>query len=314
VAINTVPMATNQGFKSFVPKPGELDANYLYHWLRANRRFLEGLGNGATFKEVSKAVVSRVQIALPSVPEQRRIADILDKADAIRRKRKQAIALTDDLLHSAFLDMFGDPVTNPKGWPVRELNDFIADDRPITYGILKPGPDMVDGVPYIRVVDIRDGCVHSGNVRRTTRQIDHEYRRSRLRSGDLLMSIRGHVGRLAVVPPELENANITQDTARIAPVGLNAAYLMHLLQTPATQFWMSRHVRGVAVRGINIGDVRRIPVPEPPPDKQHAFAVLVRGVLSVRGAGRRFLASSEELFASLTQRAFHDSMPRELAC
>ena len=103
VAINAVPMATNQGFKSFIPKPEQADASFLYHWLRANRPFLESLGNGATFKEVSKAVVSRIEIRLPSVGEQRRLADLLDKADAIRCKRKDGIALAERLLRSLFL-------------------------------------------------------------------------------------------------------------------------------------------------------------------------------------------------------------------
>lgn len=122
VAINTVPMATNQGFKSFVPKrKEEVEPSFLYHWLRAHRMFLESLGNGATFKEISKAVVSRIEIKLPTFAEQRRIADILDKADAIRKMRRETIALTEEFLRSVFLEMFGDPVTNPKGWPTKPL-------------------------------------------------------------------------------------------------------------------------------------------------------------------------------------------------
>ena len=118
VAINTVAMATNQGFKSFVPNPERIDVPYLYWWLQANRMYLQGLGNGATFKEVSKAVVSRIEIPLPPLPEQRRIADILDQADALRAKRRVALADLDNLTKSVFLEIFGDPVTNPKHWPL----------------------------------------------------------------------------------------------------------------------------------------------------------------------------------------------------
>lgn len=80
VAINRVPMATNQGFKSFVPIPGKLDAKFLYYWLRKSHDYLNSLGNGATFKEVSKAIVSRIEIPLPPIAEQKRIAAILDKS------------------------------------------------------------------------------------------------------------------------------------------------------------------------------------------------------------------------------------------
>jgi type I restriction enzyme S subunit len=123
-AINKMPVATNQGFKSFVPIQSLLDSGYLYHWLRCNRAYLDSLGNGATFKEVSKAVVSRIEIPLPPLAEQKRIASILDKADAIRRKLQQSLRLSDDFLRSVFLDMFGDPVTNPKGLPTKKLGEF----------------------------------------------------------------------------------------------------------------------------------------------------------------------------------------------
>lgn len=125
VAINTIPMCTNQGFKSFVPNPKRVSPDYLYYWLKANKLYLQSLGNGATFKEVSKAIVAEVRIPLPELPEQRRIAAILDKADALRAKRREAIAKLDQLLQSVFLEMFGDPVTNPKGWPQVRFSELL---------------------------------------------------------------------------------------------------------------------------------------------------------------------------------------------
>ncbi|MGV2181313.1 restriction endonuclease subunit S [Rhizobium rhizogenes] len=108
VAINTVPMATNQGFKSFVPDAASLDAKFLFWWLKAHRQQLEAMGTGATFKEVSKATVSRVKIPLAPLSEQKRIAAILDKADKLCQKRRRAIALLDSLTQSIFLEMFGE--------------------------------------------------------------------------------------------------------------------------------------------------------------------------------------------------------------
>jgi len=130
VAINTEPVCTNQGFKSLVPKDVRIDADYLYWWLVTNREQLNGKGRGATFKEISKSIVEQLLLPLPmlqgkpDLDEQKRIAAILDKADAIRRKRQQALRLTDDFLRSVFLDMFGDPVTNPKGLSKRPLSEF----------------------------------------------------------------------------------------------------------------------------------------------------------------------------------------------
>lgn len=109
LAINTIPMATNQGFKSFVPDPKRLDSRYLFRWLEANRTELQNMGVGATFKEVSKAIVSRLVIPLPPLDEQRRIADILDKADELRIRRRQSIAHLDALPQAILHSMFGSP-------------------------------------------------------------------------------------------------------------------------------------------------------------------------------------------------------------
>lgn len=121
VAINTVPMATNQGFKSLVPNSAFVDSSFLYWWLKTHRSDLEAMGRGATFKEISKAITASITIPLPPIEEQRQIAAVLDQADELRAKRRAALALLDTLTESIFLDMFGDPVTNPMGLPVRAL-------------------------------------------------------------------------------------------------------------------------------------------------------------------------------------------------
>lgn len=102
VAINAAPMATNQGFKSFIPNQNKLDSSYLYWWLRVNRERINAMGVGATFKEVSKSIVERIEIPLPPLAEQKRIAAILDKAAEIKAKREQAIARFDDVIASVF--------------------------------------------------------------------------------------------------------------------------------------------------------------------------------------------------------------------
>ena len=107
VAINTVPMATNQGFKSLVVNSKKIDENYLYWWLKSNRALIEAKGVGATFKELSKKIVEGISLPLPPLAEQKRIAAILDKAEEIRRKREEAIEKLDQLAQSVFLEMFG---------------------------------------------------------------------------------------------------------------------------------------------------------------------------------------------------------------
>ncbi len=141
IAIAGRDLCTNQGFKSLIPGKN-VDGLYLYYCMKHSSQRLQALGNGATFKEVSKKIVEEFEIPLPPLPEQKRIAAILDKADAVRRKRQQAIQLADDFLRAVFLDMFGDPVTNPKGWDVRAVKEMAKvttgntppRDKPEYYG------------------------------------------------------------------------------------------------------------------------------------------------------------------------------------
>lgn len=121
VAINSVPMATNQGFKSFVPRGDKLDAKYLYHWLRANTDSLQRMGNGATFKELSKSTVERIEVPVPNVDEQRRIAAILDRADDIRQTACQVLAKLRELPSALFRAELRSATS---GWHVRRLGDL----------------------------------------------------------------------------------------------------------------------------------------------------------------------------------------------
>ncbi|MFY1666640.1 restriction endonuclease subunit S [Pseudomonas sp. Pseu.R1] len=164
----------------------------------------------------------------------------------------------------------------PDSWDIAELRDVCVPGRPITYGILKPGPELEEGVPYIRVADFPGNKLNTANIKKTSSEIDQQFKRARLLENDLLLSIRGSVGRLIKIPASLEGANITQDTARlsISPLILTD-FVYWVLLADSTQRRMKNATRGVAVRGINIGDVRALQIPLPPYNEQ---AEIVRRV------------------------------------
>lgn len=229
-------------------------------------------------------------------------------ADSIRAKRRAVIAQLDSLTQSIFLNSFGDPIKNPCQFPIRRMMDLVDPARPISYGILMPGPDQSAGVPYVRVTDMQDGAVELAGIRKTTKAISNAFRRSLLRTGDLLMSIRGHVGRLAVVPPELDGANITQDTARLAVVEANPVFVRECLRTESFQHWMAKHTKGVAVRGINLGDVKLMPLICPGSSQQDEFARRAAAVDELKKKARLSLIMLDSLFASLQHRAFRGEL------
>ncbi len=307
--LDTMPTSVGFGSTEFhVLRPGpEIDARYLFYGVwNARFRFVaeRNMTGTAGQKRVPTSFLRAQRIPLPPLAEQRRIAAMLDKADAVRRKRREAVGLLDEFLRSVFLEMFGDPVRNEKGWEVRTLRELVDPDRPITYGILKPGPDQPDGIPYVRVVDMVEGTVRDA-VRRTTRKIAEAYKRSMLRAGDVLLSIRGHVGRIAVTPKELEGGNITQDTARLAIIGTHMApYMQMCLASEPMQQLMQRFVKGVAVRGINLGDVKELPVPVPPLNLREVFTKVLERHGKLWHEAVEAQDHHNDLFNSLAQRAF----------
>jgi type I restriction enzyme S subunit len=175
-----------------------------------------------------------------------------------------------------------DPDGLPPSWRLTDLRTAVCPDRPITYGILKPGPDTPGGIPYVRVADFPNDRLKLGTIRRTTTEIEKTYARARLRQGDILLSIRGTVGRVCFVPAELEDANITQDTARLSiqPL-LDTCFVVWFLRTPATQKRMQKALKGVAVRGINIGDVRALQLPVPPLAEQREIVRRVESLFAL---------------------------------
>lgn len=300
VAINTVPMATNQGFKSLVPKPGRLDAKYLFHWLRANRPYLESLGNGATFKEVSKAVVSRVEIPLPSLEEQRRIAAILDGADALRAKRREAFALLDDLVQSIFIDTH---------------RSFTGEDarfedvcHRVTVGVvIKPASYYVEtGIPALRTTNIKAGSIDlSDLVYFSEASNEGPLKKSKLRTGDLVIARTGKPGTTAQVPPALAGANAidlivaTPNRERALP-----DYLEALMNSRLGTQIVAGEKRGQIQQHFNVGSLKSALIPVPDLAAQRAFAARVESVRMARRALTSSWTALDSLFASLQARAF----------
>lgn len=293
-AINAVPMATNQGFKSIVFRRPE-DASFYFHFFDKVKPELARRASGTTFLEISGSEFSDIVVPNPHEQEKQKIADVLDTLDV-------AIAETDFLvakLKAAKQGLLHDLLTRgvdangelrsvqadapdlykpsllgwiPRQWSPMVLDQLVDQRRPIVYGILMPGQWYEGGVPVIKVKNIIGGVVELDDLLLTSPAIDGEYKRSKLRPGDLLFTIRGTVGRTAFVPECLDGANITQDTARLSISGVDARFVRHYLDMPVSSGFIAVHTLGVAVQGINLRDVRRIPIAVPTPAEAKLIA------------------------------------------
>lgn len=308
VAINTVPMATNQGFKSFVPKDELVYPEFLFHWLRFNRVHLESLGNGATFKEVSKGVISRVEITLPPLEEQRRIAAIIDQAETLRTQRRTALALLDSLTQSLFLDMFGEPVANPKGWHMSTIGDLAEVQGGLQ--VTSARKNLPVEVPYLRVANVYRGVLDLSEIK-TIRATPAEIQRTTLVNNDLLV-VEGHgnpneIGRAALWNGEIEQC-VHQNhliRARFDCTKVEPVFASEYVNSPGGRQHLLR--AGKSTSGLNtisVSNVRETPIALPPLPLQQTFATRIASIEALKATHRRALAALDALFASLQQRAF----------
>jgi len=306
-------MATNQGFKSFVPKRERVHEKFLYWWLRTNRAYLKNLGNGATFKEVSKTAVARIEVPLPPLPEQLQIAEVLDRVEAVRAKRRAALAQLDTLTQALFLDLFGDPATNPKGWPETHLLGDVAE---IVSGFTKGR--KLNGkktrlVPYLTVVNVQDRSLNLSKVKKVEATED-EIQRFRLVPNDLLLTEGGDpdkLGRGSLWNSELPEC-IHQNhvfRVRLTIEDLDPLFLSWLVGSQRGKRYFLRSAKQTTgIASINMTQLRRFPLLFPPLDLQREFARRVAAVDKLKRTHRASLAELDTLFAALQHRAFRGEL------
>lgn len=202
--------------------------------------------------------LAEFEIELPGIQAQEGLADVLWAAQETRKRYKRLLATCDDVVKSQFVDA----VQSAHNPPFVCLDDLVREGRPITYGIVKPGGNVEDGIPIIKVKDYPNGTIDESDLLYASPAIEEKYARSRLKQGDLLFSIRGSVGRMAFVPESLAGANLTQDTARLSlREELDPEYIRGVLRLPEVDHWIRHHIKGVAVQGVNLRDLRNLEIP-----------------------------------------------------
>ena len=256
------------------PKEDVVDAGFFPFFVSSDYFMDEAIriSVGSLSPTINWRDLKELEFDLPDIDTQRKLSTLLWAMERAKTAYKNLIARTDELVKSQFVEMIQPLLDTGNTIPLGEL---VETDRPITYGILKPGTGFPGGVPVVKVKDMKDGLIDQSDLLLTSPEIDNSYKRSRLRAGDLLISIRGSVGRMAEVPENLENANITQDTARLTiKKEYNKVYVRGVLESQPLQHDMEKNIRGVAVKGINIGYLRELGIPMCSRSKQDELAAL----------------------------------------
>jgi type I restriction enzyme, S subunit len=192
-------------------------------------------------------------------------------------------------------------------FPETTLASLVYDSRPITYGIVQPGPDVSpDGIPLIRGKDYSSGKVATSGLYHVLPAIDLPYSRSKVRGGDLLLSIVGYVGQVAQVPEELSGANITQTTARISvdPTKADSKFLFQYLSAPHFRPEMTRYEKGSAQPGLNLSDVQRLKIRCPAISQQRRIAEILSTVDEAIAQTEALIAKYSQIKAGLMHELF----------
>ena len=256
---------------------GGLSSRLLPFIIQNDRLFEHAVKNsaGSLSPRVKWQSLSQFEFELPATNKQEELADILWTAQKVRRNYRKLIEACDDIVKS----QFADAVRSADNPPYVQLDDLVQPGRPITYGIVKPGGNVEGGVPVIKVKDYPDGTIDESDLLYASPAIEEKYARSRLNPRDLLFSIRGSVGRMAFVPDSLANANLTQDTARLSlREELDPEYVRGVLRLPEVSYWIQHHIKGVAVQGINLHDLRALKIPVLPEAEQRSLGRFVVSV------------------------------------
>jgi type I restriction enzyme S subunit len=309
-AVSTRPMLFDNNVMGVIPQEERVDTTYLYFYLRTLDFY--HLAGKTTVPAIRKSTIEKLKIPLPPLEEQRRIAAILDKADGVRRKRKEAIRLTEELLKSTFLEMFGDPVTNPKGWEVIGLGKISQ-----IQGGLQVTParkELPLEVPYLRVANVyRDKLLldEIKNIRVTSSELE----RINMKAGDILI-VEGHgnkeeIGRSSVWDGSIENC-VHQNhliRVRLDPNKAEPIYISAYLNSAGGRCQLTKF--GKTTSGLNTistSNVKATKVLCPPIEMQKRYLDFQRKLTEAKNASVQHLEQSENLFNSLLQRAFRGEL------
>ncbi len=288
---------------------GRLCEDYLYHVLSSSDVYAQfvKMASGAVVKNLNSEVVKAVEILLPPLAEQRRIAAILDQAEALRAKRREALAQLDRLAQAIFVEMFGDPVGSKGKWPSKSLSDCCDAINDCPHST----PDWADeGYVCLRTSNLTEGDWNWSDERFVSEADYHERsKRGYIRAGDIVLSREGTVGIAAIVQPGMEvcmGQRLVQ--VRCTNKFLTPEYLLQHFLYVLEPSRISRLMVGSTAQHLNVKELRALSIPLPPLLDQQKFGARMHSLKALRSKHRDAIGVLDSVFASVQHRAFRGEL------
>ena len=263
VAITGKEMYCNQGFKNLICSD-EICNEYLYWYLKSKKEYLNSLGRGATFKEISKKIVENIEIKLPEIERQRKIVDKLKKVDKIIQRRKNQSRLLDVVVQARFVEMFGDPIRNTQNRPTTKLINVVKMQRGFDLPVQDRNQD--GNIPVYGA----NGVLDSHNT-------------ARIHGGGVITGRSGTIGKVFYTEGDYWPLNTSLFS--VDKHGNNVIYLAYLLQ----MFDLTRFVEGTGVPTLNRNMFHNRQIIDVPINEQNQFAAFVQQVNKSKFVIHKFL-------------------------
>ncbi len=304
VAITAVEMFCNQGFKNLICT-NLIFNEYLFWFLKSKTAYLNSLGRGATFKEISKNIVEKIEIPLPSLEQQHHIVNTLDKINELIDLKKRQLQLLDDLVKARFVEMFGDPVTNPYGWEQTSVGDVCSSIVRGPFGSALKKEFFVEPNETTYKVYEQKHAIQKSAIIGTyyvTAEKFAELKRFECVAGDILMSCSGTMGELYQLPADCEKGLINQALCKFT---LNERILPIVFLTYMAQTIGNLETKGSGIQNIAaVSYVKAMPINLPPLNVQEQFATFVEQTDKSKFVIQKAIDEAQLLFDSLMQEYF----------
>jgi len=300
------------GFGAFCkvmrPNPKQVDHAYFANFFKTTeyRRKISTLAAGANINNLRNEHLDDMLIPLPPLPEQRRIAAILDQADVLIAKRREALAQLDSLTQSIFVEMFGDAQTIFNKWQTKKLGEILDFLTSGSRGWAEYYSDC--GALFLRIQNVCRDELRLEDVAFVNAPDSAEAKRTKVQEGDVLLSITADLGRTAVIPAGLGEAHINQHLSILRTSKVMPRYLSAFLTSPAGQREIHGRDKHGVKAGLNFEDIRSFRLPIPPEPLQCEFVQRANFVIKQKITHQLSLAEIECLFTSLQHRAFRGEL------
>jgi type I restriction enzyme S subunit len=307
VGITRRPVAINQDIKALICN-GHAHADYIAHVVKAAQPTILKWVRATTADNFPVDNLRELKIPLPVLNEQRRIAEILDKAHALRRKRKRALELLDGLTTSMFLEMFGDPALNPNGYRLYTFGDIAEKISDGPFGSnLKSSHYVDEGIRVIRLQNIGVGEFLDDDQAYISEEHFKSLSKHACRRGDVLIATLGDPNLCACLHPEWLEKNINKADCvqlRFDPRQVLPEYVVSLINQPSTERMAHALLLGQTRTRISKGRLRMLAVPIAPLGEQRRFVKAIRAWSTIRRNMKTEAITSGDLFSCLQSRAF----------